>query len=79
MLCLTPFSLLRFSIYTFQGYVTVSEINELYSQFRGDPKHTPALANASLDSVANPSPGDDAPKPPEDEVCVVVQRACACC
>ncbi|XP_035475255.2 pleckstrin homology-like domain family B member 1 isoform X2 [Scophthalmus maximus] len=50
-----------------EGYVTVSEINELYSQFRGDPKHTPALANASLDSVANPSPGDDAPKPPEDE------------
>ncbi|XP_071341592.1 pleckstrin homology-like domain family B member 2 isoform X2 [Trachinotus anak] len=52
-----------------EGYVTVSEINELYSQFRGDPKPTPApaLANASPESEANPSPEDNNPKPSEDE------------
>ncbi|XP_053268292.1 pleckstrin homology-like domain family B member 1 isoform X2 [Pleuronectes platessa] len=50
-----------------EGYVTVSEINELYSQLRGDPKPAPALANASPDSEAKPSPGDDTPKPLEDE------------
>lgn len=60
----------------FQGYVTVSEINELYSQLRGDPKPTPASApapaNASPESEANSSPEDNNPKPSEDEVCVVV-------
>ncbi|XP_034998602.2 pleckstrin homology-like domain family B member 1 isoform X2 [Hippoglossus stenolepis] len=50
-----------------EGYVTVSEINELYSQLRGEPKPAPALANASPDSEAKPSPGDDTPKPLEDE------------
>ncbi|XP_060949508.1 pleckstrin homology-like domain family B member 1 isoform X2 [Limanda limanda] len=50
-----------------EGYVTVSEIKGLYSQLRGDPKPAPALANASLDSKAKPSPGDDTPKPLEDE------------
>nr|XP_019942982.1 PREDICTED: pleckstrin homology-like domain family B member 1 isoform X2 [Paralichthys olivaceus] len=50
-----------------EGYVTVSEINELYSQLRGDPKPAPALANASPDSEAKPSPGEDTPKPLEDE------------
>ncbi|XP_018533110.1 pleckstrin homology-like domain family B member 2 isoform X2 [Lates calcarifer] len=52
-----------------EGYVTVSEINELYSQLRGDPKPAPApaLANASPESEANPSPDDDTPKPPDDE------------
>ncbi|XP_035510192.1 pleckstrin homology-like domain family B member 2 [Morone saxatilis] len=52
-----------------EGYVTVSEINELYSQLGGDPKPAPrsTLANASPESVANPSPDGDTPKPPEDE------------
>ncbi|XP_074549515.1 pleckstrin homology-like domain family B member 2 isoform X2 [Halichoeres trimaculatus] len=52
-----------------EGYVTVSEINELYSQLGGDLKHTPALANASPESTPNPVPDDDTPKPPEDELC----------
>lgn len=69
---LTPF-LSRLSPHdTFQGYVTVSEINKLYSQLGGDPKHIPALANASPESKANPSSEDDTPKPLEDEVCVAV-------
>ncbi|XP_078018630.1 pleckstrin homology-like domain family B member 2 isoform X4 [Epinephelus lanceolatus] len=52
-----------------EGYVTVSEINELYSQLGGDPNpvHAPTLANASPESEANLSPDDDSPKPPEDE------------
>ncbi|KAG7216800.1 hypothetical protein INR49_021198 [Caranx melampygus] len=50
-----------------EGYVTVSEINELYSQLRGDPKPTPAPANASPESEANSSPEDNNPKPAEDE------------
>ncbi|XP_044032649.1 pleckstrin homology-like domain family B member 2 isoform X2 [Siniperca chuatsi] len=52
-----------------EGYVTVSEINELYSQLGGDPKsaHAPTLANASPESDANPSPDGDTPKPLEDE------------
>ncbi|XP_042366193.1 pleckstrin homology-like domain family B member 1 isoform X2 [Plectropomus leopardus] len=52
-----------------EGYVTVSEINELYSQLGGDPKPAPdpTLANASPESEANPSPDDDSPKPLEDE------------
>ncbi|KAF1372886.1 hypothetical protein PFLUV_G00254540 [Perca fluviatilis] len=50
-----------------EGYVTVSEINELYSQLGGDPKPAPTLANISPESEANPSRGDDTPKPPEDE------------
>nr|XP_046227578.1 pleckstrin homology-like domain family B member 2 isoform X2 [Scatophagus argus] len=52
-----------------EGYVTVSEINELYSQLGGDPKPAPhpTLANASPESDVNPSPDDDTPKPPEDE------------
>ncbi|KAM9337526.1 pleckstrin homology-like domain family B member 2 [Symphorus nematophorus] len=55
-----------------EGYVTVSEINELYSQLGGDPKLAPhpVLANASPESEANPSPEGDIPKPPEeDELC----------
>ncbi|XP_073344833.1 pleckstrin homology-like domain family B member 2 isoform X1 [Pagrus major] len=52
-----------------EGYVTVSEINELYSQLRGEPKPTPrlTLVNASPESETNPSPDGDKPKPPEDE------------
>ncbi|XP_037613240.1 pleckstrin homology-like domain family B member 2 isoform X3 [Sebastes umbrosus] len=52
-----------------EGYVTVSEINELYSHLGGDPKPAPArtLANGSPESEANTSPDDDTPKPPEDE------------
>lgn len=80
MLCLTP------SLYpvpphdTFQGYVTVSEINELYSQLGGDPKPAPHLtpANAASDPEANPSLAGDTHKPPEDEVCVVALRDCVC-
>ncbi|XP_026217749.1 pleckstrin homology-like domain family B member 1 isoform X2 [Anabas testudineus] len=50
-----------------EGYVTVSEINELYSQLGGDPKPVPALTNVSPESKTNPFPEDDTPKPPEDE------------
>uniref|UniRef100_A0A3Q3GUE5 Pleckstrin homology-like domain family B member 1 n=1 Tax=Labrus bergylta TaxID=56723 RepID=A0A3Q3GUE5_9LABR len=52
-----------------EGYVTVSEINELYSQLGGELKPAPAsaLANASPESTANPSPDGDTSKPPEDE------------
>ncbi|XP_041817199.1 pleckstrin homology-like domain family B member 1 isoform X2 [Chelmon rostratus] len=52
-----------------EGYVTVSEINELYSQLGGDPKPAPhpTPANASPESTVNPSPDDDTPKQPEDE------------
>uniref|UniRef100_A0AAQ5Z6Z4 PH domain-containing protein n=1 Tax=Amphiprion ocellaris TaxID=80972 RepID=A0AAQ5Z6Z4_AMPOC len=48
-----------------EGYVTVSEINELYSQLGQDPK--PAPAKASPESEVNPSPDDNSPKPAEDE------------
>ncbi|XP_076617796.1 pleckstrin homology-like domain family B member 2 isoform X4 [Chaetodon auriga] len=52
-----------------EGYVTVSEINEIYSQLGGDPKPAPhpTPANASPESRVNPSPDGDTPKPPEDE------------
>ncbi|XP_034067890.1 pleckstrin homology-like domain family B member 1 isoform X2 [Gymnodraco acuticeps] len=52
-----------------EGYVTVSEINELYSQLGGDPKPAPApaLTNASTESGGKPSSNEDTPKPPEDE------------
>ncbi|XP_034562343.1 pleckstrin homology-like domain family B member 2 isoform X3 [Notolabrus celidotus] len=46
-----------------EGYVTVSEINELYSQLGGDLRPTPA----SPESTSNSVPDDDNPKPPEDE------------
>ncbi|XP_076617794.1 pleckstrin homology-like domain family B member 2 isoform X2 [Chaetodon auriga] len=54
-----------------EGYVTVSEINEIYSQLGGDPKPAPhpTPANASPESRVNPSPDGDTPKPPEDELC----------
>uniref|UniRef100_A0A3B4ZVP1 Pleckstrin homology-like domain family B member 2 n=2 Tax=Stegastes partitus TaxID=144197 RepID=A0A3B4ZVP1_9TELE len=48
-----------------EGYVTVSEINELYSQLGQDPKSAPS--KASTESKVNPSPDDDTPKPTEDE------------
>uniref|UniRef100_A0AAQ4RV11 PH domain-containing protein n=1 Tax=Gasterosteus aculeatus aculeatus TaxID=481459 RepID=A0AAQ4RV11_GASAC len=52
-----------------EGYITVSEINELYSQLGADPKPAPApaLANGSPESESNSSRDDDTPKPPEDE------------
>lgn len=78
MLCLTPSLSPLCPHDTFQGYVTVSEINELYSQLGGDPKPAPTLANISPESEANPFRGEDTPKPPEDEVCVAVLRACVC-
>ncbi|KAK5850161.1 hypothetical protein PBY51_014433, partial [Eleginops maclovinus] len=54
-----------------EGYVTVSEINELYSQLGGDPKPAPApaLTSASTESGAKPSSDEDTPKPPEEELC----------
>lgn len=56
----------------FQGYVTVSEINEIYSQLGGNPSPAPApvLANPSPDSEPSPPTDDSAQKPAEDEVCV---------
>ncbi|XP_031652349.1 pleckstrin homology-like domain family B member 2 isoform X6 [Oncorhynchus kisutch] len=55
----------------FQGYVTVSEINEMYSQLGGNPSPAPApvLANPSPDSEPSPPTDDSAPKPAEDELC----------
>ncbi|XP_024864753.1 pleckstrin homology-like domain family B member 2 isoform X1 [Kryptolebias marmoratus] len=52
-----------------EGYVTVSEISELYSQLGQDPKPAPApsLAKASPESEVNLSPDDDSPKSAEDE------------
>ncbi|XP_078147459.1 pleckstrin homology-like domain family B member 2 isoform X2 [Centroberyx gerrardi] len=52
-----------------EGYVTVSEINELYSQLGGDPKPAPrpVLANPSPAPEPSPSPDDSTPKPAEDE------------
>uniref|UniRef100_A0A3Q2ZSY7 Pleckstrin homology-like domain family B member 1 n=1 Tax=Kryptolebias marmoratus TaxID=37003 RepID=A0A3Q2ZSY7_KRYMA len=54
-----------------EGYVTVSEISELYSQLGQDPKPAPApsLAKASPESEVNLSPDDDSPKSAEDEPC----------
>ncbi|XP_074477313.1 pleckstrin homology-like domain family B member 1 isoform X2 [Sebastes fasciatus] len=68
-LCTLSSLLSSISLKNAEGYVTVSEINELYSQLGGDPKPAPArtLANGSPESEANTSPDDDTPKPPEDE------------
>ncbi|KAM9552987.1 pleckstrin homology-like domain family B member 2 isoform 2-T2 [Salvelinus alpinus] len=53
----------------FQGYVTVSEINEIYSQLGGNPSPAtaPVLANPSPDSEPSPPTDDSAQKPAEDE------------
>ncbi|XP_037613239.1 pleckstrin homology-like domain family B member 2 isoform X2 [Sebastes umbrosus] len=68
-LCALSSLLSSISLKNAEGYVTVSEINELYSHLGGDPKPAPArtLANGSPESEANTSPDDDTPKPPEDE------------
>ncbi|XP_030612174.1 pleckstrin homology-like domain family B member 2 isoform X2 [Archocentrus centrarchus] len=52
-----------------EGYVTVSEINELYSQLGQDPKPAPApiLTKGSPESEATLSPDEDTPKPAEEE------------
>uniref|UniRef100_A0A3Q2DSL7 Pleckstrin homology-like domain family B member 1 n=2 Tax=Cyprinodon variegatus TaxID=28743 RepID=A0A3Q2DSL7_CYPVA len=52
-----------------EGYVTVSEINELYSQLGQDPNPAPAssLAKAPNGSEVNLSPEEDTTKPTEDE------------
>ena len=83
LICLTHFMLHTPSLFspisppdTLQGYVTLSEINELYSQLGQTPKpaSAPSLANASPDSEVNSSPDEDTPKSAEDEVCVVVEK-----
>ena len=63
-----PFALL-------QGYVTVSEINELYSQLGGDINPTPApiLANPCLETEPSSSPDARTPKIEEDQVCVCIR------
>ncbi|XP_014012701.1 pleckstrin homology-like domain family B member 2 isoform X6 [Salmo salar] len=57
------------SIKSAEGYVTVSEINEIYSQLGGNPSPAPApvLANPSPDSEPSPPTDDSAQKPAEDE------------
>ncbi|XP_052339447.1 pleckstrin homology-like domain family B member 2 isoform X5 [Oncorhynchus keta] len=57
------------SIKSAEGYVTVSEINEIYSQLGGNLSRAPApvLANPSPDSEPSPPTDDSAPKPAEDE------------
>ncbi|XP_045566763.1 pleckstrin homology-like domain family B member 2 isoform X2 [Salmo salar] len=50
-----------------EGYVTVSEINELYSQQGGNPSPTPVLANPSPDPEHIPSLDDITQKPEDDE------------
>ncbi|KAM4606352.1 pleckstrin homology-like domain family B member 1 isoform 2-T2 [Polymixia lowei] len=59
-----------------EGYVTVSEINEIYSQLGGDPKPAPApiLANPSPESEPSSSPDDSTPKPAEDEHFRLLER-----
>ncbi|XP_028289953.1 pleckstrin homology-like domain family B member 2 isoform X2 [Gouania willdenowi] len=47
-----------------EGYVTVSELTELYSQLGHQPKPTPAPQ-----SEVKPSLDGDLPKPTEDELC----------
>nr|XP_046148546.1 pleckstrin homology-like domain family B member 2 isoform X6 [Oncorhynchus gorbuscha] len=53
------------SIKSAEGYVTVSEINEIYSQLGGNPSPAPVLANPSPDSEPSPPTDDSAPKPAE--------------
>lgn len=73
ILCLTLSLYLVSPHDTLQGYVTVSEISELYSQLGQDPKPAPApsLAKANAEFEVKLSPDDDTPKSAEDEVCVV--------
>nr|XP_046148545.1 pleckstrin homology-like domain family B member 2 isoform X5 [Oncorhynchus gorbuscha] len=52
-----------------EGYVTVSEINEIYSQLGGNPSPAPVLANPSPDSEPSPPTDDSAPKPAEAVLC----------
>uniref|UniRef100_A0AAQ4QBS1 Pleckstrin homology-like domain family B member 1 n=1 Tax=Gasterosteus aculeatus aculeatus TaxID=481459 RepID=A0AAQ4QBS1_GASAC len=68
-LCALASLLTSVSLKNAEGYITVSEINELYSQLGADPKPAPApaLANGSPESESNSSRDDDTPKPPEDE------------
>ncbi|KAM4534282.1 pleckstrin homology-like domain family B member 1 isoform 2-T2 [Odontesthes bonariensis] len=62
-----------------EGYVTVSEINELYSQLGQNPKSAPPLGKASPETRVNLSPDDDPPKPTEDELCHSSSQAdCHC-
>uniref|UniRef100_A0AAV2L6W5 Pleckstrin homology-like domain family B member 1 n=1 Tax=Knipowitschia caucasica TaxID=637954 RepID=A0AAV2L6W5_KNICA len=49
-----------------EGYVTVSELNELYSQLGGDHKPAPAPSDCT-DSKANSSSDEEPSKPMEDE------------
>lgn len=74
--CASPIACPPFLHHAFQGYVTVSEINELYSQLGGDPEPvpTPSLANPSPESEINPCPDSDSAKSPKHEVCVVVRN-----
>ncbi|XP_061821456.1 pleckstrin homology-like domain family B member 2 isoform X4 [Nerophis lumbriciformis] len=63
-----PFSLLSsLFLKNAKGYVTVGELNELYSQFGLDPKPNP-------ESQINPSPDNGA----EDELCHSSSPACDC-
>ncbi|KAG7263746.1 hypothetical protein CRUP_012274 [Coryphaenoides rupestris] len=52
-----------------EGYVTVSELNELYSQLGAEPKPAPApiSPNSPAESELSSSPDGDAPKSSEDE------------
>ncbi|KAJ8010859.1 hypothetical protein DPEC_G00079510 [Dallia pectoralis] len=52
-----------------EGYVTVSEINDLYSQLGGNPSPAPVsvLANPSPDPEPSPTTDDSVSKPAEDE------------
>ncbi|XP_067107887.1 pleckstrin homology-like domain family B member 2 isoform X1 [Osmerus mordax] len=50
-----------------EGYVTVSEINELYSQLGGDNNPAPILANPCLETEPSSSPDASTPKTEEDQ------------
>ncbi|XP_054893443.1 pleckstrin homology-like domain family B member 2 isoform X1 [Poeciliopsis prolifica] len=54
-----------------EGYVTVSEINELYSQLGQDPNpaSAPSLVKTTPESEVNLSPEEDSTRPTEDELC----------
>lgn len=74
--CASPVTCPPFLHDAFQGYVTVSEINELYSQLGRDPKPVPnpSLANPSPEWEINPCLDGDSSKSATYEVCVAVQR-----
>lgn len=77
---LTPSSPPFFEWFVPQGYVTVTEINELYSQLGVEPIPAPFPSQAQLspdapatgtEPIPDPSPAESTAQPGEGEVCVI--------